>query len=275
MRYSLKVVVALFLSMVMSQIVSGDANQIPSKWKWLLTITGISPGLEAMHDPIVDVPFSAGEIWIVQVSNNKKQRLTADAPYRTPIFQSDGLAVIALRNEEVVRIPVEYERKRLEYNVGKPQVLGTIPGKGKIKIIGYNENNPDEILYGTSKLSEDGHSQTIGFFSVEKGKVTRSYQFPSEDASVGDEKSESLIHLGEHLRWWTRVYGDTMVDVRFSSEELGENPIEEAPVDVFYGKYSRYGKEQRNVSNCGGDICGQPSLSPDKQQVVFIRQSRK
>ena len=223
-----------------------------------------------MHDPIVDVKFSTGEIWIVQVSNKKKQKLTAGDAYRTPIFQSDGSGVIALRQEEVLRIPLKYNAQRQEYEAGPLHVLGVIPGV--TKIVGYNEEHPDEILYCTAESPHSGVPKTIGFFSVSRGTVTKS--LPAGDSLLDDD---NMTLMGEHLMWWTRVYGDTVVDVGFSSKELGENPAEEDPVDVFYGRYpqDRERGTLQNLSNCVGDICGQPSLSHDKQQVVFIRQLRR
>jgi len=40
--------------------------------------------------------------------------------------------------------------------------------------------------------------------------------------------------------------------------------------DVYY----TIGQQTLNVSDCGDDLCGQPSLSPDGQCVLYVRHER-
>jgi hypothetical protein len=41
--------------------------------------------------------------------------------------------------------------------------------------------------------------------------------------------------------------------------------------DVFY---AQPGADRLDVSDCGDDSCGQPSMAPDGSKIVYVRQTR-
>lgn len=64
-------------------VLGSDEIQIPPGWEWLLRIMGISSGAESLHEPIVDVKFTSGELFIVRVSDKAKQPVGAEGGYRS------------------------------------------------------------------------------------------------------------------------------------------------------------------------------------------------
>ena len=109
-----------------------------------------------------------------------------------------------------------------------------------IKLVGFDGDHPDQLL---AIFEASSNQVDIALVSVSSGtrKVIAARQ------SRNDSEIENLLG-------WGRRYGDVYV----LSE--GRNVIISgiSPVDL-------------NVSDCGKDLCSQPSFSPELRQVAFIR----
>ncbi|MBV9296539.1 MAG: hypothetical protein JO145_13300, partial [Acidobacteriaceae bacterium] len=72
----------------------------------------------------------------------------------------------------------------------------------------------------------------------------------------------------EHLQGWQREYGTSILYVKRENFQALSGSIEIANVFLKIDDH-----DPQNISHCDTVNCGQPSLSPDKTQVVFIKAS--
>jgi hypothetical protein len=179
---------------------------------------------------------ATGAVWRVDVRDGASRRIGNADDLAWPVASPDGLAVFALRKGQIVRIAIG---DGSETPVGAPAewrtLLGVAPD-GTVLAVVESDPWPRQAMLGP-----DGHRIEL--------------PPPEED----DERK--LIGL---LLQNARSYADGVrLEVR-DSEHGGRGR------DVFLID----GARQRNLSNCGDDLCVQPSRSPDGNYVLFIRASR-
>jgi hypothetical protein len=205
----------------------------------VLRIAGISATPSQLRGP---KGVKAGDIWLVNIAQDTPVPLTRDGGYRSPVFTPGNDHILALKGDALVRIPK---------TGGEPERLHTL--KGVMKIVGFDQADQDKALI---LLEEDGGT-AVGLLSLASGQTIR---LPYDRTS---EEDQSLII---HMQEWTRVYGDTTLYVK------GETKRRLAGYTEWTDVYLKRGETPPlNLSKCDGVDCGQPSLSPDGGQVVYIR----
>jgi hypothetical protein len=177
-----------------------------------------------------------GTVWRVDVRGGASRRIGNANDLAWPVASPDGLFVFAVRKGQVVRIAMG---DGSETPVGAPAEWSTLLGvapDGTVLAVVEGDPWPRRAMLGP-----DGQRTELP---------------PPED-----DEERKLIGL---LLQNARSYADGVrLEVR-DSERGGRGR------DVFLID----GARQRNLSNCGDDLCVQPSRSPDGNHVLFIRASR-
>jgi hypothetical protein len=234
------------LMLILSLAVTFTQAQTETWWQKFLRITGVSatPSKQRGSSQTVE----SGYIWIANLEEKTSPRLTDESGYRSPVFVDKDQNVLALKNDEVVRIPV---------SGGQVQTLFTI--KGAIKLVGLSLDDPDKLLM----LIRDKDAKiNIGLLSLTTGQIT---PVPYETTSP---EGKSMF---AHLSGWNRVYCNTEISLAENNKTDRSGRITQKWTDVYVKRAYR---EAINVSNCNGVNCGQPSLSQDGMLVAFIKAER-
>ena len=218
---------------------------VPTWWQKLLRVTGISATPAKQRGSAQSI--ESGRIWIADLREKSRRRLTSESGYRSPIFVDKDKNILMLRNDEVVRIPVS----------GGP-VITLFKIKGAIKLVGQSLDDIDKVLM----LVQDENGKTnIALLSLSSGKLT---VVPYETNSP---EGKSMF---DHFAGWNRTYGTTEVSVSEKVKKDESGRILTRWTDVFL---KRIDQEPINVSNCNGINCGQPSLSQNGQLLAFVKAS--
>jgi hypothetical protein len=216
------------------------ALQTPSKssfWDLVLRIAGVS--VTPSHLKGLEAAPLRGDVWIANLAKHTRQRLTWEGTYRSPVFLQGDTAILALRNDDIVRIPTDGANAEALYRI--PEVA---------KLVGISQDDPDKIL--TLRHTSQGRF-ALGLLSLREGKIM---PLPYDHS---DPKAQSML---PHLLAWDRVYGTTTVSVKSISTTAREQ------TDV----YLQQGHATPiNVSQCQDATCGQPALAQNGKQVVFIK----
>lgn len=210
-----------------------------SLWRRVLRVLGISATPSKQKGP--PTRGQAGEIWVAGRDGRTRSKVGAGRDYRSPVFLADNETVIALRGEDVVRLPLVG---------GAEQKLFAV--KGAYKLVGLSAESTDEVLL---LLGAEGGQISAAFLSLKDGRLTMIQP---------DEDSEDDRRMLEHLKGWERVYGDVSVFTETAPRgQGGRKPATDVIV-------RRDDGEQTNVSRCA-TTCDQPSLSGDGRHVVYIK----
>ena len=184
----------------------------------------------------------AGSLWIADLTTGSTRPM-AEGQYRSPIFLPDG-GILALQGETVVRFPP-----------GSTTPATLLTDKNIDKLVGVNTREPDQVL---TVLKDPDGRPLPAVLSLQDGVLS---PLPV------DWKSQDDVRALAHLQEWERSYGNLKLAVqRVRKSGLGGTREWQ---DVFL---LRQNENPRNISNCNGVDCGQPSLSPDHNQVVFIKE---
>jgi hypothetical protein len=180
---------------------------------------------------------TTGDLWRFDAKTGQRRRVGAADGLSWPAPAPDGSIVYALRDGQLVRIAVADGR---EAPVGAParwrKLLGVDPKDGTV--IGLIEDRP---LPRPALLDAEGKRTDL--------------PPPSDPA----ERKQVGVLLQE-----ARSYADgVQLEVR-DSERGGRGR------DVFMIK----GTDERNVSDCGDDLCGEPARSIDGTAFFYIRSAR-
>ena len=212
-----------------------------SFWATVLRVTGISATPSQLKGP--DDEVQAGDIWVADLARKTRLRVTRHGGYRSPVFLAGDEHILALKGNTMIQIPL---------SGGEPKSLYSL--KAVTKIVGVDKGDPDKALI---LLREAGGSDAAGILALKNGQVTLlSY----------DRESQDHGGMISHMKDWERVYGDTKVSVRTESKSGMAGTI--GWTDVYLKKGT---SSPMNVSRCDGVNCGQPSLSHDGRQVVFVK----
>ena len=208
----------------------------------LMSFFGISATPSQMKAPDA---LTVGDIWIADAGRNARAPLTRDGGYSWPVFDPGGERILALRGSDVLEIPL----------AGGP-ARRLASAAGITKLIGFDRARPGQVLV----LRADPNAE-IAVLSLADGQVTA---IPYDPRS-----SEAGTYLA-HLRAEERAYGDTVLYVRQQTRnEVTGDVLEWSDVFVKEGD-----KRPRNISQCEGANCRQPSLSADGGSIAFVRSPR-
>ena len=230
-------VCSLFLLIALTTPLHGA--QADSFWQTLFRVTGISATPRSMKDVNGQ---KSGNIWTVNLAQQSRSQVTRDGGYRFPVFLPADQNILALKGDEMVQVAV---------HGGEARALHTL--QRAVKIVGFNKENYDQVLI--LRENEDG-TPLVGFLSLKTGQVT---------SIPYDKNSDEDRLMLSHLLGWERVYNDTRVYVKV---EIKGSRYKS---DVYI---KRGNQDEINLSECGGAICDQPSLSHNGRQVVFIQAER-
>ena len=183
---------------------------------------------------------ATGSIWISNLERKTTARVTPDSSYRSPFFSTSKAGVFALQGDVLVYIQAG----------GLPEEVRK--ANGIVKLIGFDSKNPDEILV---LLKDD--KLPLGVLSLKTGNIS---------LLPYDPKSDSHKLVLDGIRGQARITGTTRVFVK-SERRQGLFRITEW-TDIYIQQGDA---EPQNVSNCDGVDCSQPALSPDGQQVTFVK----
>lgn len=208
----------------------------------VLKVAGISAMPSAQKGPSDDLD-AAGEIWIANVAERTLLRVTGKGRYNSPVFLPGDQSILALSGLRLVRIPLQG---------GEVEPLYTL--KGVSKLVGFNKENPDQVLV---LFEETDGSPSLGFLSLRTGQVT---------PVPHDRTSREHRAMIAHIKQWDRVYGDTTLYVKSEIKERVAGAVEWTDVYIKRGTSAPV-----NLSRCDGMNCGQPALSHDGRQVVFVK----
>jgi hypothetical protein len=234
------------LMLILSLALTLSQAQTETWWQKFLRITGVSATPSKQRGSIQTV--ESGYIWIANLEEKTSRRLTDESGYRSPVFVDKDQNILALKNDEVVRIPV---------SGGQLQTL--FPIKGASKLVGLSLDDPDKMLV---LIREKDANVTIGLVSLTTGHVT---PVPYETKSP---EGQSMF---AHLSGWNRVYCNTEISLAENKRTDRSGRSTQKWTDVYVKRAYR---DPINVSNCNGVNCGQPSLSQDGTLVGFIKGER-
>lgn len=239
------------LAAALSALILGQAPQTPrsqpqpepeeSFWEMILRISGISATPSTSKGP-GEAP-SDGEIWLALASGLSRQRLTRSGGFSSPIFEPDGTGILALRGQELIRTSANGDTE--------PQKLFDAPGV--VRLVGFLLSSPRQVLVLTRGTNG---KDTPELLDLDSRKVEPLPGPPAETARlVRWDRRYKMPDWSAYLE----------VTVRLEKGAKGQP----AWTDVYL--QPEKSATAVNVSRCNGDRCGQPALSPDGRQVVFIR----
>jgi hypothetical protein len=208
----------------------------------LISFLGISATPSQMKAPDA---LTVGDIWIADAGRNARARLTSDGGYSWPVFDSGGERILALKGSDVLEIPL----------AGGP-ARRLASAAGITKLIGFDRARPGQVLVLRAQPNAE-----IAVLSLADRQVT---------AIAYDPRSNEAGTFLAHLRGEERAYGDTVLYVRKETRnEVTGDVLEWTDVFVKEGD-----KRPRNISECEGANCGQPSLSADGDKIAYVRSPR-
>ncbi len=208
--------------------------------EWVVRFSGVSANSNTLKG--ADNDLESGQLWIADLRSDTRKRITTGSDYRSPVFYPDSAAILVLKDSDVVRMP---------FAAGYPAKL--CDAAGVTKLIGFNRDDPDQVLL----LKEGAGEVSVGLLSVSMAKIT---------LLPYDLKSSRDHEMIEHLQDWQRTYGDKSVYVKSESRHEMSGAVERSNIFL-----KTPGQEPQNVSHCESVNCGEPALSPDGNQVVFIK----
>ncbi|HEX2457949.1 MAG TPA: hypothetical protein VHI99_29905 [Vicinamibacterales bacterium] len=209
----------------------------------LLRIAGLTVAPTQMRGPGDEV--APGDIWIVALDARAPRALTTGGGYRSPIIGPDGM-VYALKGDAVVRLDTQ-----------QSQTAPLQKATGVRKLVGFDPATRDEIVV---LLESPVAGAPLATLALKNGTLT---PLPH------DGQSEDERTLVAQIRGQDRSYGDTSVYTRTETKRGLSRTIEWTDVFVKRGSDA-----PQNVSACDGVNCVQPSLSPDRRSVVFVKTGR-
>ena len=181
---------------------------------------------------------AVGAVWRVDVQTGERQRIGHVTDLAWPVLSPDGTGVYALRGRQVIRMEVADGR---EIPVGVPadwrKLLGVLPDG---TVLGFVEDDPRPR---PALLAPDGERTELP---------------PPADAEEL-KRNGALLQEG-------RDYADgTRLEVQDSARG-GRGR------DVFLIDSAG---SQKNLTDCGDNLCGQPSRSQDGLVIIYIRGTRR
>jgi hypothetical protein len=179
------------------------------------------------------VGVDQGQIWMVDLATGQQRRVATAEPLAWPVLSPHGQAIFALRAGQLVRLT--------------PQGADVVPlgtGVQWRKLVGV-----------------DGQDNVLGFVAG-KPRVHPALMTPT-----------GVLHL--------LPQPETAEERERVALLLQENRAYAGGRELLVKRSKRGGRgydigliadgAARNLSDCGDDFCGQPSLSPDGRYVLYVR----
>jgi hypothetical protein len=224
-----------------ASLIAGTAFAAQESWiARLLRVTGLTASPATMRSSAND--DISGDIWLVDVDGKQPRALITGGRFRSPVFSPDGGSLFMLRDDVLMRIPVQG---------GKPSQVLVVPGA--VKIIGFQRDNADEIL-----ILLGSTAAPISVVSLSR----KSHQSLAFDGDL-DGAEEMLAQV----RGETRTYGHVRLLVRDQNRRTSGGMLEWTEIYV-----QRDEVAPRQVSSCNGRQCRQPALSSDGASVAYVQQ---
>jgi hypothetical protein len=174
-----------------------------------------------------------GEIWTFDLRSGQRSRIGTGGDLAWPVLAPDGTTVYALRGNQLVR-----------FDDSGSGTVAAIVETGWRKLLGVRQ---DGAVIGFVK----GVPRARPAILLPTGEL-QTFQHAESD----EEEDRTSTLLEEN-----RAYADGRNLMVKRSARGGRG------FDVFLVS----GGKERNLSDCGDDACGQPSLSPDGQRVLYVR----
>jgi hypothetical protein len=216
-----------------------------SFWQILAGFFGIGSNPDKQKGP--EDELKMGRIWVLDLQQNSIRSVTSGGGYRSPVFMRGDQEILAVRGDKIVKVRLQG---------GTAQELFTI--KGIVKIVGSSkgDQNPEQVLV---LINEDGGGcPIVGLLSLASGEVT-----PVLYGSLPGDKI-----LIDHLLDWRREYDDGNFRFDIQEQERQTSTRTIRWTDIFL---NRNNQNWTNISRCDGIRCGQPSLSHNRNLVVFVK----
>jgi hypothetical protein len=221
----------------------------PSKpesfWDKVLRYSGISHDASNLRAPGDEVV--SGSIWLADINAGTTRKISATGGYRSPIFAPGRNEILALQGANLVQVELVSQKIVSRYSL--PSVR---------KLVGFSLEDDDTVLV---LLDKAGAHPAPAVLSMATGKIT---QLPYDGESSRD------LEMIEQLQSWDRKYGNTALYTQRQSKGTLYGSTEWADVYI-----RRNGGQAVDVSHCDGVNCGEPSLSADGRNVVFIKSDRE
>jgi hypothetical protein len=233
----------LTASLAASLVVAGTAAaQSPASTPqagWMDTVSGGLTRLGLLFSDFGSLSNgpAAGEVWRFDMKTGERRRISAAGGLSWPVPSPDGSTIYALRDGQVVRITVaDAGEAPVGASADWRKLLGVDPRDGTV--IGLIEDVPfpRPVL-----IRPDGERADL-----------------PPPSNAAERKQVSV------LAQEARSYADG------ASLEVGDSERGGRGRDVFLTK----GTSERNVSDCGDDLCGQPARSIDGTTFFYIRSAR-
>jgi hypothetical protein len=224
---------------ILASVTPPESRAEPTFVRKVIDFLGISASPGALKGAEAEL-LKAGDLWLARLDSGVRFRLTWDGGYRSPVFSPKDKSIVALKGDDTVRIAP---------SSGESKKLLTVPGIQKI--VGFHGQGQNQILI----LLKDESAHSVAILSLDGGNRIR----VPFDKDNGDDR-----RMLNHLLGWERVYNHTRIYV----EGCNEGGAVQERTNVCL---KREGKSPVNISQCGDANCGQPSLSPDHIQVVYVK----
>ncbi|OPY76446.1 MAG: hypothetical protein A4E65_03185 [Syntrophorhabdus sp. PtaU1.Bin153] len=187
-----------------------------------------------------DAVIESGQIWSVDLDVSGKpaepRRVSAASNLEWPVFDRMNQIIYAIQQNRVVRLS------------GDGQSLTEVDEQKQwIKLFGVTE-----------------HGDILGMTSEKGEKVLAVLHADGKTTLSSDSKSDKEQQRKSILEQENRTYAGNRSLYVERSARGGRG------FDVFL----KVEYKVTNLSDCGDDRCGQPSLSPDFRRVLYIRKSR-
>jgi len=231
--------VPLCLALTLALCFSAPAAE--SFWQKVLRITGVSATSSLQKGVEEDLP-AGGQIWIANLETAQTRKLTDESQYRSPVFTPDGRTVLALKSNEIWRIPLAG---------GSPEKLRAIPDLAKL--IGFSQDDTNQLCV----LVQSERQVVVALVALGSGQTTRL------EYDKADRQDRLMV---AQLKGWERHYGGVTVYCARQRKKGLSGDIEWN--DIFV---SRGVEKPINVSQTQGVNCGHPTLSASGGEVAFVK----
>lgn len=224
-----------------------STKRTQSFWRTVAEIFGISSNPDQQKGP-GDV-VKIGHIWVVGLApGSSPTKFSAGAGvYRSPVFLGNSRDVVVLKGEAVVKVLAAD---------GSEQVLFPyVKGISKLVSVGKNAQGSESIL---ALIEVPNGCPVIATLPVSGGDWT-----PVPYAGV--EEDTVLI---DQLRSWTRTYDDGGFVLQVQDVENCTGVTVKPTTNICLKPKDL---PWRQVTRCDPANCSQPSLSPDRTKVVYIK----
>jgi hypothetical protein len=224
------------------------SKKIESAIQWLLRFAGITLTSSRQKGENND---DAGTIWIADLVTGESKPLSYGDKFRWPIFLPCDSSILALRDNDVVKLSLLTNEERvIVRNPKMVKLVGADSSKDNVLVIVEDSNGLHRL--GTLSLS----SGQISIPEFEQKPVPQ-VQGLTEEAlalsiAASSEREQGALKVSVETIKEPEPWTDVWLSIKKSS------PL----------------PERRNLSFCNKAKCGQPSISIEGRYVAYIKSPR-